>query len=148
MSVVTCGRCIVDPERKAPGRFDSNGKPIRVAHYFPLAEHIKAVFASKALAKHAKYAWERPAPTEEQISNRELEDVWDGNIMDELYHNADPRIKPKSTGYTSLAFDGVELKKKVCTLPTNRHHPLNKHRLLFVDEHHIVVTVPLTHVCL
>jgi hypothetical protein len=52
------------------------------------------------------------------MPDRELEDVWDGQIMQDLYHAPDPRIQPQSTVYTSLAFDGVEVRKKVRSLAT------------------------------
>jgi hypothetical protein len=108
LDVTICERC-----GKTPGRYDNKGKPIRVAHYFSIADHIKAAFATKKLAKHAKYAWNRPAPPEANIADRELSDVFDGEIMDELFHHPDPRIQPRRTGYITLAFDGVEIVKKV-----------------------------------
>jgi hypothetical protein len=108
--IVICARCL-----KGPCRFDVDNKPIRIAHYFPIADHIRGVFSAKSLAKAAKYAWDRPRNVDEKMEERELTDVWDGAIMDELYHNADPRIDPLQSVYLSLAFDGVEIKKKVFT---------------------------------
>jgi hypothetical protein len=107
-NVTKCGRC----KEGGPGRYDDEGQPVRVAHYFKVKDHIRAAFGAKALAKAAKYAHERPPPDEE-MCDRELEDVWDGEIMDELFHNADPRIEKWKTYYANLAFDGIEVKKKV-----------------------------------
>ena len=120
VEVDVCERC---PDG-APdtNRFDDARAPVRLCHYFALEEHIRAVFHSKALALQAKYAWNRPAPPERTIADRELEDVWDGDIMDELYHNADPRIDPQSTLYFSLSFDGVEVKKKAHSAHTPTAH--------------------------
>ena len=121
LHVIKCARCASAPAKKdkdgkvikPAGRYNSEGKPLRVAHYFPIADHITAAFATKGLAKHAKYGWERPAPTEANMTDRELQDIWDGKIMHELFYNPDPRITPLRTLYFLLSFDGVEVKKKV-----------------------------------
>jgi hypothetical protein len=132
VTVIVCVRCDEKYEDQEPGRFDAKGKPNRVAIYFPLADHIKAVFGAKTLAKQAKYAWNRPAPPL-PMKDRELEDVWDGAIMHELYHDPDPRIQPQSTVYTSLSFDGVEVRKNVsCTLS---HRDRIMHGIPFVSTH-------------
>jgi hypothetical protein len=117
--MIVCARCPKDDDGnaiyvdKAPHRYNSEGKPNRVASYFPIADHIKAAFATKTLAKHAKYAWEREKYDHQEMADRELEDVFDGAILQELFHEPDPRVDPQSTVYLSLAFDGVEVKKKV-----------------------------------
>jgi hypothetical protein len=117
--MIVCARCPKDDDGnaiyvdKAPHRYNSEGKPNRVASYFPIADHIKAAFATKTLAKHAKYAWEREKYDHQEMADRELEDVFDGAILQELFHEPDPREDPKSTVYLTLAFDGVEVKKKV-----------------------------------
>jgi hypothetical protein len=126
-----CGRCVEGADNTC--RYNDAGKPIRVAHYFALEEHIRAVFQSKALAKEAKYAWNRPAPADANMADRELQDVWDGSILHDLYHDPDDRVDPQSTLYFSLSFDGVEIKNKVrCCLfvfvPAHRSHSPSPYR--------------------
>ena len=76
-----CPDCTDKDDKPVPHtRFDPQGKPIRRAYFFEMADKIRRLFSHRVTAKALGYGHAyRPSPG--PVENRELKDCWDGTIL-------------------------------------------------------------------
>jgi hypothetical protein len=76
-----CPDCTDKDDKPVPHtRFDPQGKPIRRAYFFEMADKIRRLFSHRVTAKALGYGHAyRPSPG--LVENRELKDCWDGTIL-------------------------------------------------------------------
>ena len=113
VKVVRCSSC-----ERINTRFDKQGKALVQAVYFDLDNRVERMFNSPFLAQETQVGKKRPRAAE-KMSDRELTDVWDGSILEELYHNySGPDHQHKDNFlYFGNCQDGVELSKRVTYTP-------------------------------
>ena len=105
----TCQRC--SEHGVTTERFDTSGKPKSQAFYLDIEAKLKSIFGSDYLFDELNFGKARPRP-QVKIADRELTDVWDGEVMERLYHDytgPDTENKDKFL-YFALCADGVEVK--------------------------------------
>ena len=112
-----CQRCYRLGNGKISTRVNpATGKPWMQAYYLDLSAKIQSIFSSKYLYGQLQYFKEpRPrGPVTDRMADRELTDVWDGEILERLYHNYEGAGHEKKNQflYFSLCADGVEVKKR------------------------------------
>ena len=105
-----CERC------KKNTRYQVNGKPCRVAIYFPLADKITRMFALPAMAR-ALLEGTRRQPLAGPVAAREMRDVWDGTLMNDLIRKIDKGDPSKLYLYLGQSNDGVQVEKNVSYTP-------------------------------
>jgi hypothetical protein len=93
-----------------------DGKPARVATYFSLADKITRMFQLPALAK-ALVEGTRRRPLAGSVSTRELHDVWDGTLMNNLLEEIDDDDPGHLYLFLGQSNDGVEVEKNVTYTP-------------------------------
>ena len=93
-----------------------DGKPARVAIYFSLADKITRMFQLPAMAR-ALVAGTRRQPQSGSVSTRELHDVWDGTLMDNLLKEIDDADPGHLYLFLGQSNDGVEVEKGVTYTP-------------------------------
>ena len=123
-----CGWCFpVDADVRTCRRCSSFGgtttrcdpatrKPWKQAYYLDVEQKIQSIFSSKYLFSQLQY-FKEPRPrgsVADEMADRELTDVWDGEVLERLFHNYEgPGHEKKNQFlYFSLCADGVEVKKR------------------------------------
>ena len=97
-------------------RYNARRKPARQAFYADLFDMVQRMFRSPFAAEMLRYGPRFQTQLDDAVEDRELNDVYDGSILEDLYHKSKSPNR-HITLYASLTCDGTEVAKNKSYTP-------------------------------